>query len=133
MYSRSYFGEDTSVSVPENYVGNAFSENETQEKEDTENRRIHTNAQTKSEETSSDKSSESCEVFSSSFEKSPFKSMFSDGGIFSSIASKFKSLESGFHLGTEEVLLLGLAAYLFFSKEGDKECAIILLLLVFIS
>ena len=33
-------------------------------------------------------------------------------------------------LGTEELLLLGIAAFLFFSKDGDKTCAIFLLFLL---
>lgn len=35
-------------------------------------------------------------------------------------------------LETEELLLLAAAAFLFFSKDGDKECAILILLLVFL-
>lgn len=35
-------------------------------------------------------------------------------------------------LGTEEIILLCAAALLFFSKEGDRECALIILLLLFI-
>ena len=35
-------------------------------------------------------------------------------------------------LRTEEILLLAAAAFLFFSKDGDKECAILILLLVFL-
>lgn len=36
------------------------------------------------------------------------------------------------HFGTEECILLGLAALLFFSPEGDRETALLLCLLVFI-
>ncbi len=39
--------------------------------------------------------------------------------------------KGNFKLGTEELLLLALAAFLFFSKDGDRECALILLFLVF--
>ncbi len=35
--------------------------------------------------------------------------------------------------GIEELLILGLAAYLFFTKSGDKEFAIMLAVLIFIS
>lgn len=35
-------------------------------------------------------------------------------------------------LGTEEIILLCAAALLFFSKDGDRECALIILLLLFI-
>ncbi len=38
-----------------------------------------------------------------------------------------------FRLGWEELLILGVAALLFFSRNGDKECALMLLLLVFIT
>ncbi len=34
--------------------------------------------------------------------------------------------------GLEELLIIGLAAYLFFTKSGDKEFAIMLLLLIFV-
>ena len=55
------------------------------------------------------------------------------GGIFSNfpgsdILGKFKLPA----LQTEELLLLAAAAFLFFSKDGDKECAILILLLVFL-
>ena len=36
-------------------------------------------------------------------------------------------------IGTEEILLIGVAAFLFFSQEGDKECALLLLLLLLIN
>ena len=32
----------------------------------------------------------------------------------------------------EDLLILGIAALLFFSKDGDKECALLLLILLFI-
>ncbi len=57
--------------------------------------------------------------------------------VFHSILGKtfdFKSLpffKKGF--GTEEILIIGIAAFLLFSKGGDKECAIILLLSLFLS
>ena len=36
------------------------------------------------------------------------------------------------NIGTEEILILATAAFLLFSKDGDKECAIMLLLLLFL-
>jgi hypothetical protein len=36
-------------------------------------------------------------------------------------------------LGSEEILIIAFAAFLFFSKGGDKECAIILLLSLFLT
>ena len=35
--------------------------------------------------------------------------------------------------GTEDILIIATAAFLFFSKSGDKECAIMILLLIFIA
>ena len=35
-------------------------------------------------------------------------------------------------IGTEEILIVGLALFLFFSREGDKECAVLLALLLLI-
>ena len=56
--------------------------------------------------------------------KLPFGSFLSDIGK----NSKF-SLQK---IGTEEILIIATAAFLFFAKEGDKECAIMLLLLLFL-
>ena len=43
------------------------------------------------------------------------------------------SLFGGLKLGTEELLIGAIALFLLFSKSGDKECAIMLLLLLFIN
>lgn len=36
-------------------------------------------------------------------------------------------------IGAEEILLLAAALFLFFSADGDKECAILILILVFLA
>ncbi len=55
----------------------------------------------------------------------------------SAIPEKIKGLfwgkGEGFHIGTEELLIIAAAAFLFFSKDGDRECAIMLILLLFIT
>ena len=38
-----------------------------------------------------------------------------------------------FKIGTEELLIAAVALFLLFSKNGDKECAIMLLLTLFVS
>ena len=54
-------------------------------------------------------------------------------GIFAPIGRLFPSLTAIIaELGTEEILLIGLALFLFFSESGDRECALILLALIFI-
>ena len=37
-----------------------------------------------------------------------------------------------FSFGMEEILIIGVAAFLFFNKSGDKECALMLLILLFV-
>ena len=54
------------------------------------------------------------------------------GGLGRSISSLF-GIQNGVKIGTEELLLAGIALFLLFSKNGDKECAIILLLSIFIA
>ena len=60
-----------------------------------------------------------------------------EGEEHSPIGGKLRSLfeRLPFHLPRfegEDLLILGVAALLFFSKEGDKECALFLLILLFI-
>ena len=61
-----------------------------------------------------------------------FASLFPLGRILPEGARSALHLE-GFKLGTEELLIIALALFLFLSKDGDKECAIILFLLLFIN
>jgi hypothetical protein len=57
---------------------------------------------------------------------------FSLKGLFSNL-SGFKLGNLGLpKIGTEEILIIGLALFLFLSKDGDKECAILLALLLLI-
>ena len=50
----------------------------------------------------------------------PFKSLGESGGFLSRI-------------GSEEILLIALALFLLFSESGDRECAVMLILLLFIA
>ena len=61
----------------------------------------------------------------------------SSGGFLSGIFSSFLG-GGGFNLrlpriGTEEILIIATALFLLFSKEGDTECALLLLLLLLIN
>lgn len=53
--------------------------------------------------------------------------------VFSRLASAdlFRAIKLP-KIGTEELLLIAAAAFLFFSADGDKECAILILILVFL-
>ena len=71
----------------------------------------------------SDENEESREVFANE-EKSQSSSFLS--GIFKNTNFSLQKL------GKEEILLLTAAAFLFFSKEGDKQLALMLLILIFL-
>lgn len=113
MYTANYYPKEDGMKVPENYSGNAFAqsvgETDTEPKD------------------------------------APEAQEAMGGGLFSSLTSRLplgkiipEGLHSALHLdkfkiGTEEILIIALALFLFLSKEGDKECAIILFLLLFIN
>lgn len=122
MYSRNYFRDtDAQPTLPENYSGTALAE-EAREYIDEEEQSAPVSAVT-DEAQGDNKSDESVSAFSSFFRgESPIAKLFSSGGI--------KSFISG--IGTEEILIIAAAALLFFSKEGDRECAVMLLILLFI-
>ncbi len=124
MYSRSYYQTDTPVSQPpENYDGTAFMEERSQ-------RELPYEAPDfiPEEKPSPEPPAESTEAmakpssipFLSGFSGFSLGGIFGDGGILKNI-------------GIEEILILAVAAYLLFSDSGDLECAIMLLLLLFIS
>ena len=54
------------------------------------------------------------------------------GKMFTGISGLDFSRFSLPNIGMEEILIVGLALFLFFSKEGDKECAVLLALLLLI-
>jgi hypothetical protein len=135
MYTRSYYQENEKITVPENYDGNAFrddyaSENKTQkppEPQHTEELRApwdikaKENANPEAEPTVA-KIQENKSISTSIFKKIPFIDRL--GG--------FNFFDGAFKFGTEEILIIGVALFLIFSKSADIECAIMLLLLLFI-
>ena len=59
------------------------------------------------------------------------------GGILSILPEGIQGLFNpkklaSFKIGLEEILIIAAAAFLFFRKDGDTECAIMLLLLLFV-
>ena len=54
------------------------------------------------------------------------------GKMFSGMRSFDFSTLSLPKIGMEEILIVGLALFLFFSKDGDKECAVLIALLLLI-
>ena len=102
MYARSY-NDGEATQVPAHYDGVAFSDSAQYE--------------------ISEGSEKTPESVSTSAAPSLI-SRFIGGDILSKI--KIPSLQ------TEELLLIAAAAFLFFSKDGDKECAILILLIIFL-
>ena len=118
MYSRNFYPElEEKPRLPENYDGTAFSDNSHETKEEAECSEI-------AENTHSDNIQASGDGLFSFLGRVPFLSGFFGNGHG---AIKFPKI------GGEEILILAAAALMFFSKEGDKECALILLFLLFIS
>lgn len=106
MYTRTYYPSEGDVSLPKNYDGTAFTEEQREATQDAA------------------EASAGGEILKGSIlKKMPL------GGILSS----FSFLGDGeFKLGSEEIIIIGLALFLLFTKEADKECGIMLLLLLLI-
>ena len=108
MYSRSFYGEgEEKTLLPENYDGTAFQSSQP-----------------------SDNAAAECQAPAEAVsETGLFK-----GGSFPILSGLFGGLPNIKmpKIGTEEIIILTVAALLFFNKDGDKECAILLLVLLFI-
>ena len=140
MYSRSYYSEEEKIKIPENYDGTALRENESEvdskitipmntpksepkisprERCDEEMRESEECAKCVREEAGCTENKES--FFDSFFKRLPIKSLIGK--------SRCKKDQK---LGIEEILILSVALFLFFSKDGDKECALFIALLLFV-
>lgn len=125
MYSRSYYPESPErLSLPENYDGTAFMErNDTEAAPDVAESSVSENT-----EIPVHKNIDSGNGLFSGLGNIPLLSgLFDKGGLLGGLGLKMPNI------GTEEILILATAAFLFFSKNGDRECALILLLLLFIN
>ena len=139
MYSRSYQAGEIPT-IPESYSGVAFREPEPPEETP---RSVAKSADIRF--TTSPEPPDPNLTASVAAEPIPAPEMAETGGILSAIGDilPFKGLFSGGSglglgklglgkLGTEEILIIGLALFLFLSRDGDKECAILLVLLLLI-
>lgn len=115
MYTRSFYpeGEDALKQLPENYGGVTFNRPEAEDGGEAVEAGAPAGAPP----------GEKKSIFSS-LGRLPFLSRL-DGLPFLSTLGLNR-------LGTEELILIGAALYLFFSKDGDRECAVILLLLLLV-
>jgi len=126
MYTRSYFRDENALAVPENYDGNAL-------RDDVESTKAELISEKDLPESKIDKDEESIEAatvpklgnsfLGGIFKKIPIPSFLSGLDIFKN---------GTFELGSEEILIIGIALFLLFSRGGDKECAIMLLLLLLV-
>lgn len=123
MYSRSFYPDSqSSLMPPENYDGTAFIERS----EEGADNPIMTTTADAGEPTQRESVQASGGVLSSL--SIPFLSgLFDKGGLLGGLGLSMP------RIGTEEILILATAAFLFFSKNGDREIALILLLLLFIN
>ena len=122
MYTRSYHDERRGILIPESYGGTALYEGASDFKSDADDKGKNP-WEEPPKETEDEKSEESEQTFSSTPKAS----------VPSFLSNIFKNGNLGLqNIGKEEILILAAAAFLFFSKEGDKECAIMLLLLLFL-
>ena len=131
MYSRSYYPDSQErLSLPDNYDGTAFMERDVARENDCVQEISFGDTQGSETDTPVHKmiDERSDKGIFSSLGKSPLLSgIFAKNGLLGSMGLTMPNI------GTEEILILATAAFLFFSKNGDRECALILLLLIFIN
>ena len=136
MYTRSYDNESR-INIPENYDGNAFVEAKSI-KESSSNKESELTAEALPLRAPWDISREAADGDSAEVMAKPkindgFWGELMSKLPFGSILGKGNFLKSTFSdFGTEELLILGVALFLLLSKDGDKECALILLFLIFV-
>ena len=119
MYTRAYNEGGAGIIIPEKYGGTSFGQAENSKVGDEGK-----NPWEKDESVHTEVESEEGVQASASAQRIPLLGMLS---------KIFKNDTFGLQqIGKEELLIIATAAFLLFSKEGDKECAIMLILLLFL-
>ncbi len=108
MYTRSYYTDGEKMNLPEGYDGTAFSDSE----------RISENYK------------EEDECPAEKTETAHSTGIFDGLGIGKLLGNG--TLFGGLKIGTEEIIILALAAFMLFSGSRDIECAVMLFVLLFI-
>ena len=103
MYTRPYNSSGLTIDIPDNYDGSMLGADITEP--------VHSDVQS---------TDEMCNTRPAL----PFSGLF--GGLFKNGKFSLQSLEF------EDLLIIGIALYMLLSKDGDIECGILLLLLLFI-
>ena len=124
MYARAYNSDTHGIVIPDSYGGTALYEPaEKTEAAEEESSEVSMNPWEEEVHTESENAA-SEEPKSSIFSKLPFLDF---------LPNIFKTDTFGLQkIGLEEILILATAAFLLFSREGDKECAILLIVLLFL-
>ena len=123
MYTRTYNDDARGIIIPESYGGTALSDNKGIESEGGDKQKSNP-WEEETKEASSEPIEEKSEAAFSPLSKLRIPAFISE--IFKNSNLSLQKI------GTEEILLIGVAAFLFFSKDGDKELAIMLLILLFL-
>lgn len=131
MYTRSY-DDKMGIVIPESYGGTLLREESVPTSQGDRNIEHKEEAHGKNPWEKDEVHSEASEKSEPTFSFLPnlnIKGMFSN--IFKDKNFSLQNIIKG--IGTEEILIIATAAFLLFSKDGDKECAIMLLLLLFLT
>ena len=140
MYSKTRPDEVSRICIPENYDGTAFGEVANDSPRTLPERNIRVLG-----ECSADAKMSPKDPYTEKEETEEEAALPESGGHgfleklpFASVLSRWQSIPvlGGIipsRIGTEEILIIATAIFLFFSKSGDKECAIMLGLLLLVT
>ena len=122
MYARAY--NNDSILIPESYGGTALLDGRNEDVEPVDSEPDKAKNRWDDEVHTSTGPTPETSTKSSFLSKLPFLDF---------LPNIFKSDTFGLQkIGLEEILILATAAFLLFSKDGDKECAAMLLLILFL-
>ncbi len=121
MYTRKYTDDERELNIPSGYDGIALRQESDAVPTDCAPQDTEDTRQCSTEPSERDDGGRNDSVLAGI----PFLGKLKDNFIFGKGAK--------FDIGFEEILIAALALYLFFSKDGDKECAIMLAILLFIT
>ena len=129
MYTRPYNEDAHGIVIPESYGGTLLREPEPRVESKEEAATVSADSASRNPwEENVTEPVEEVHKNEATVETFSFLSKLPFGNFLSNIGKNSKfSLQK---IGTEEILIIATAAFLFFAKEGDKECAIMLLLLL---
>ncbi len=148
MYSRNQSYGASAISLPENYDGVAFTESASESPAADFGGGIRVVGSPSADVKMSPSGFLSDDTKPAEEASTPPQEPATETGILSGLLGRMPSFGKLFsgdgllfgtqhiklpRIGYEEILLIGIALFLLFNKDGDRECAVMLLLLIFIS